>query len=568
MRTKQDNWQSFDYENQRYLDAISRLLSFNGNGGCVSVVEYDDKIHVTTNYFGRYNAGTKQWKPNPKYLKNFSQFVDNLNALLKNRDIDSFFKKIISDEKHFYHGNLNQPSEDSLIIPQSFKEYVTALQGLYFKKINYHDITSVRSYIRPMQDLLKIISLFNKAVNLNYVDNDLPSMHAEMKHFQDAGDKIKYYGLNKLSCDPCYSNIKGKSRGNHPITPNKWYDPIKKTLIDNGIIDKTQKLDEGQDLSDDEEIEDNIDMSFFGLNASWYKFKQAILGQESPIFQPFKKMLIKKQINWIEGEQINKALIKASNDIVILSKYHESSTNEALIEVDSVQALKQILQKVSFDHNFAKGVLPLKVNGITKELNINEQQTSHWVGLYIRKDFEKYLIEYIDSMGHPMSKQISVTIQDILVEVNISQPMNGTNKTFIEEIEDKQSLKLTKGIQYVRYDKDGMSFTEDSNINDCGAFITMLLINSWNSQEILQHYLNKLESNSFGQELRKAFQFAVEVVKKEESKNDIDIFDIPTDKQEFKSKDDFDLLDIISNNQELKNVDTIGKTNTFLDECD
>jgi len=58
-------------------------------------------------------------------------------------------------------------------------------------------------------------------------------------------------------------------------------------------------------------------------------------------------------------------------------------------------------------------------------------------------------------------------------------------------------------------------------------------------------------------------------------KQDLFIFDelinSNTKQSDFKKeelKDDFDLLDIISNDQELKNVDTVGKTNTFLDECD
>jgi len=40
MKSKQDNWKDFKYEDSRYLDSIARLMASKGNGGCVSVAVY------------------------------------------------------------------------------------------------------------------------------------------------------------------------------------------------------------------------------------------------------------------------------------------------------------------------------------------------------------------------------------------------------------------------------------------------------------------------------------------------------------------------------------------------
>lgn len=171
---------------------------------------------------------------------------------------------------------------------------------------------------------------------------------------------------------------------------------------------------------------------------------------------------IKTESLWLAGEDITNALQKINPGMVILSKYHEASVG-GLVEVDSEKLLECILSKMLQDGEFTKGVLPIKVNAITKTLNTitSGQQTSHWVGICIEKTDSTYFIKYIDPMGHPISQQVSNLLKSIL-QVDVTQPFNGTGDKYIEDIKDKTSLKLTKKMQYVKY-KDDIQFIEKAN---------------------------------------------------------------------------------------------------------
>jgi hypothetical protein len=268
-------------------------------------------------------------------------------------------------------------------------------------------------------------------------------------------------------------------KGYHTKQLNE-YNQIIETLIKNRSILQNQKTEIQKRYN-------KLKNDLKNIGFSIYEEKENIEESKEPTNIEISKQTLRIEKNKTQ----NSNEWYDSNKIDHLLKYY---TNQDLVEIlataDSIDQLKERLGIVK-EYNNKQIVIPLNVNVINK--TFYQADNNHWVGIIICDNVGIY----VDPTGQDIHDSIKNTLASFKI-IDIKQPLYNNGIQFLR-VETKQGQ-----------DNDGKKIeikvlTEESNQNDCGAFLVFLLALASRYKDIaLDVSLNQESESSkaLGQKLR------------------------------------------------------------------
>ncbi len=192
------------------------------------------------------------------------------------------------------------------------------------------------------------------------------------------------------------------------------------------------------------------------------------------------------QINYVEEAMIKLGLEKGA----VISTV--SMLNFPDSEISGQPTLEMALSQCKSMEQNKHQIIILKVHAGDTNFSANVNENNHYVGLVIYKNqYDKYAITYIDPTGRPIHADIAGIVKDQLAEASIAN----------------EGKIISSVIQLQTFESEqGRIMIDGTNCGPFLAYLTSLSIGGSELESDQRKITSKVESDSFGAELRNYYE--------------------------------------------------------------